>query len=75
MPAMATGMLQKLVQTRVQTLGLVAATLICGCALAAPDYDRVFATDRLHEIHISIPADKYQLMQEDLIEVQEWPER
>jgi len=62
---MATGILHRLVRY----LGLVAATLICGCAAAAPDYDKVFSTDRLHDIHISIPADRYQAMQDDLIEV------
>lgn len=63
-PRMATG-LQKLVQS----VGVVAATLICGRALAAPDYDKVFAADRLHDIHISIPADRFQAMQADLAEV------
>jgi hypothetical protein len=29
----------------------------------------VFATDRLHDIHISIPAKQYQAMSDDLIEV------
>jgi hypothetical protein len=65
MPTMATGVLQRLVQS----LGLMAATLICGRALAAPDSDQAFSTDRLHDIHISIPADQYQAMQDDLIEV------
>lgn len=33
---------------------------------ARPDYDRVFSLDRVHELHITIPADRFQAMQEDL---------
>ena len=32
----------------------------------APDYARLFAMDRVHELHITIPADKFVEMQNDL---------
>jgi hypothetical protein len=32
----------------------------------APDYDRLFAMDRVHELHISIAPDDFRAMQEDL---------
>ena len=31
-----------------------------------PDYGRVFSLDRVHEMHITIPADRFSAMQEDL---------
>ena len=31
-----------------------------------PDYQRVFSLDRVHELHITIPADRFSAMQEDL---------
>jgi len=31
-----------------------------------PDYDRVFATDRVHEIRITIAAERFRAMQDDL---------
>lgn len=33
---------------------------------AAPDYERLFALDRVHEIRITIPPDQFAAMQEDL---------
>ena len=34
-----------------------------------PDYARLFAMDRVHELRITIPPDRYQAMQADLLEV------
>jgi len=33
---------------------------------ARPDYDLLFATDRVHEVHVRIAPDDFQAMQEDL---------
>ena len=33
---------------------------------AKPDYNRLFSLDRVHELHITIPADRFRAMQEDL---------
>ena len=33
---------------------------------ARPDYDTVFSTDRVHELRITIPSDRFRAMQEDL---------
>jgi hypothetical protein len=33
---------------------------------AKPDYDRLFSLDRVHELRITIPPDRFRAMQEDL---------
>jgi len=62
---------------RVLLTGAIAAAIVAGVAGqnnrgatdvggVKPDYDRVFAMDRVHELRIVIPADRFRQMQADL---------
>ena len=39
---------------------------VAGQDITKPDYDRVFAMDRVHELRIHIPAERFREMQADL---------